>query len=232
MGRIFPDAFVMDKAMQEAQMSSPTDNRAWHLYDSGPENLDKYLKRALRGINFNSIAQAALWLTETAGRKPTGLEIAGQGKTFAKLKIAGVANCLAVPEFLIDQTKKTKHPRRRYASPSVTFVPGDIAQPSTWDEIRGALEEESIQSPNLLLFTPACGMSSMPTTPEFYEGILDQSLSVADTGPVVMVGEMDTSYSHRLEYRLIAMQTEHKAQISIIAGQEYGLFALKKIDDR
>lgn len=228
MGRGYPDTFIMNRAMREAQMTSASDDRIWRSYDSGLKELNNSLGPAFRAIGFLSIGHASQWLEERSGRRPTGLEIAGQGATFAQLKIEGVANCLAIPEFLIDQSRKTKHLRRRYATPPVTFAPGDIAHSSTWDEIRRAFQDEKIDPPNLILFTPAGGVSCMPEICEFYESILIRSLELTGSGPVVMTGEVLPAYSGKLEQRLISMQRRRKARVAILAGCEYGLFALMR----
>lgn len=229
MGRAYPDTFVMNRAMREAQMTSATDFLSgYNSYDSGTNELNRLLGPALRAIGFASLSHASQWLENRNGRCSTGFEIAGQGATFAELRMAGIANCLAVPEFLIDQPQTTNFPRRRFARPPVTFVPGDIAKQKTWDDIQTAVQDELSDPPNLILFTPAGGTSCMPENQEFYESILIRSLELSDPGPVVMVGEMAPQHSLRLEQRLIAMQMEDRAQVAILAGSEYGLFALMR----
>lgn len=226
MSAAYPDTFIMNRAMREAQMTSASDDRIWKSYDSGLEELDRCLGPALRAVGFQSLAHAMKWLEKIRDRQPSGLEIAGQGKTFSQERVPGIANCLAVPEFLIDQPQRTSRPRRRYANPPVTFVPGDIAERETWDDIQAAIQGELSDPPNLILFTPADGTSCMPETPEFYESVLARSLELADPGPVVMVGEMNSHFSVRLEQRLLAMQHRGEAQVAILSGYEYGLFAL------
>lgn len=217
----------MNRAMREAQMTSAMDDLIWRSYDSGLEELDRSLGPALRAVGFQSLAHTMEWLETRSGRRPTGLEIAGQGRTFVG-KMEGIANCLAVPEFLIAQPQRTAHPRRRFSAPPVIFVPGDIAEQKTWNDIQTAIHEELADPPNLILFTPASGTSSMPEDAEFYETILVRSLELADSGPVVMVGEMMPQHSVRLEQRLIGMQYRGEAQVAILAGSEYGLFALRR----
>lgn len=222
----YPDTFVMNRAMREAQMTSASDDRLWRSYDSGTAELDRSFGPALRAIGLASLAQAKEWVEHKSGRQATGLEIAGQGKAFVELGMAGIANCLAVGEFLGDYPQTTKFSRRRSSRPPVTFVPGDIAERETWDDIQMAIQEELADPPNLILFTPAGGTSSMPENAEFYETILVRSLELADSGPVVMVGEMMPQHSVRLEQRLIGMQHRGEAKVAILAGSEYGLFAL------
>lgn len=226
MGRAYPDTFVMNRAMLEAQMTSASDDRLWRSYDSGMAELDRSFGPALRAIGLTSLAQAKEWIERKSGRQATGLEIAGQGKAFAELGMAGIANCLAVGTFLSDYPQTTEFPRRRFSRPPVTFVPGDIAEPETWAAIHTVAQHQLTNPPDLILFTPAGGMSSMPETPQFYESVLVRSLSLADPGPIVMVGETTPQLSHRLEQQLLAMQHRGEAQVAILAGYEYGLFAL------
>lgn len=218
----------MNRAMREAQMTSALDDRIWRSYDSGLKELDNSLGPAFRAVGFLSIGQTTQWLEKQSNRRPTGLEIAGQGATFAELRMEGIATCLAVGEFLIDQSQTTRFPRRRFARPPVTFVPGDIAQQETWDDIQTAVQDELSDPPNLILFTPAGGTSCMPENQEFYESILIRSLELAGPGPVVMVGEMMSQHSVRLEQRLIGMQQQGEVRAAILAGYEYGLFALMR----
>ena len=225
-----PDTFIMDRAMREAQMTSVGDPRGGYgSYDSGPDELDLALGPGLRAVGFQSLADAKEWLEKTCRRQPNGLEIAGQGKTFATQRISAIANCLAFPECLIAQPQRTPRPRRRHANPPITFVPGDIAEQTTWDNIQTAVREDLQNPPNIILFTPAeIGLSSMPRNSGFFESVVVRSLALADPGPVVMVGEMSSHFSIRLEQRLLEMQHRGDAQVAIIAGLEYSLFALRR----
>lgn len=215
-------------AQSEREITGPGGTGQWNRFDSGPEMLGRIFKDSLDGLGFKSLREAADHLQGEAPNRPvTGLELAGQGNTFDEFMVPGVAVSLAFPDYLTEITENGPH--RRGANASVVFVPGDIAQEATWNQIERRLMTEQIPKPNFVLFAPGdLGLMCMPDKADFFLGIMRRVMDLTDGGPLVFLGEVRKNIQTDLGLSLGGELKAWGARIDFSPGLVLSRFAISR----
>lgn len=219
-------SWIEKTAQEEAAMTSARDDRIWRAYDSGKAELDLGFHRVMRLLGLDSLGDTLTVLQASAQRQPTGLELAGQGKVFVDLGIAGVAVCLGLPEFLVDPSSNEHNPRRRDCS-SVVLIAGDIIQKDTWDKIGQRIHSDGLEKPNLILLTPAGGKNRLPEGQEFVERVVQPALGIADTQAAVFLGEVPQYTDYALGQFLESFLAKTGSRVAHIPNADGGKFGIR-----
>lgn len=171
---------LLPEAQLEAVMESPNDDRIYSAYDSGEKELERCFQDVISEskVPFKSIRVFAERFRQQFNTKPSGLELAGQGKIFVELGINGAACMLAIPKFLTNE-RGTK----------IALIAGDLAKPATLAKIENRFKSGSIARPALILYPPAGGLSYLPQDMSFYGSLTDWMVSFADVRSFLILGE-------------------------------------------
>ncbi len=176
---------------QTAQSLKEVHLNAWIAYDSGLKTLDRTFEIVMGGpeLPYGNLSEYVDWYQAHFGCLPTGLEMAGQGRTFVDLGIQGIAVCLGAPPFLRDEGNLI----RAGSQGTVTFVEGDITQPATLVAIEEARQQREMPLPSLVLFDPAGGFRTMPESASFYCGLIADTIGqLAAPQGLLFLGEYPT----------------------------------------
>lgn len=226
----YSNPLVADKAQDESQMYGPEDTKVWIAYDSGLTRTNFGFRNVIKPLGFYSLQHICDTLARP-DRKPTGLELAGQGKVFQELDLEGIACCLAFPKYLIEAQDGQTLPIRKRSSDhqtKVALVSGDLAISSTFKEIRSRFEAEEIPKPNLLLLTPAGGTNCLPNGEEFIETILAPALAICNQEAFVFLGDAPDESEQYLESFLDAIRTDYGAQTALGKCGDSPIFGIYK----
>ena len=224
----YSNPIVADKAKHESQMYGPEDSSAWIAYDSGLPRIDFGFRHVLKDLGFSSLRGVCDSFAQP-DQKPTGLELAGQGKVFSELNMDGVACCLAFPKYLVDAAKDSSLPLRKkpeQISTKVALVAGDLAQPATFRAIQARLNLEVIAKPNLILLTPAGGLDYLPGPPEFFAKIVKPAIGLCDEQCFAFLGETPEGTELLLEAFLAAIKTDAETQICMSKCGDVPIFGI------
>ncbi len=181
--------YLLPEAELEAAMESPNDDRLYKAYDSGEKEFERSFENVIAesGAPFRSIRGFAERFRQQFKTNPSGLELAGQGKIFAELKIDGAACMLAIPKFLVNE-RGTK----------IALISGNLANISTLIKIENRFRSESIAKPALILYPPAGGISYLPQGMDFYRPLINWMVSFADARSFLILGEYPKNISDPL----------------------------------
>lgn len=213
----YSDPLVADKAQRESRMYGPEDTSAWIAYDSGLKRMDFGFRNVLKSFGFPSLRDIRDTLIQP-NRQLTGLELAGQGKTFTELGIGGVACCLAIPSFLAqpaDDETRLRRKKLAEGEATVALVAGDLGQPSTFEEIRAHFQQEEIGKPNLILLAPAGGLGYLPEQQQFIDRIIKPAIELCDQDCYAFLGETPAGTEHYLRTFLETLRADTGAQTTI-----------------
>lgn len=201
----YSDPLVADKAQRESRMYGPEDTSAWIAYDSGLKRMDFGFRNVLNSLGFPSLRDIRDTLIQP-NRQLTGLELAGQGKTFIELGIDGVACCLAIPSFLAQPAEDEA---------TVALVAGDLGQPSTFEEIRAHFQQEEIGKPNLILLASVGGLGYLPEQQQFIDRIIKPAIELCDQDCFAFIGEAPAGTEHYLRTFLETLRADTGARTTI-----------------
>lgn len=224
----YSDKVIADIARRESQIEGPDDFSQWIAYDSGLKRMDFGFKYVLNALGFFSLQGVRDVLTQT-DRQPTGLELAGQGKTFIELGIDGVACCLAIPSFLAqpaDDETRLRRKKLREDETTVALVAGDLGQPSTFEGIRTRFRQEKIEKPNIILLTPAGGLGYLPEQQEFIDRIIKPAIGLCDSDHFAFIGEAPEGTKPHLRNFLETLRADTGAQTTIRKCGETQIFGI------
>ena len=224
----YSDSIIADIARRESQIEDPDDSNQWIAYDSGLKRMDFGFKYVLNALGFSSLQGVRDTLTQPDHR-PTGLELAGQGKTFTELGIGGVACCLAIPNFLVQPADdETRLRRKKLAKDEATvaLVAGDLGQPSTFEEIRTCFRQEEIEKPSLILLTPAGGIGYLPEQQEFIDRIVKPAIELCDPDHFAFIGETPKGTELHLRTFFEILRADTGAQTTIRKCGETPIFGI------
>lgn len=192
--------YLLPEAELEAVMESPNDDRLYPSYDSGEKRLQQCFENVISESRapFKSIGGFAERFRQQFKTKPSGLELAGQGKIFAELEIDGAACMLAIPKFLVDKNSFPPAPRRAKTEQKIALISGNLANVSTLAKIENRFGSESIAKPALILYPPAGGLFYLPQDMNFYRPLIDWMVSFADARSFLILGEYPKNISASL----------------------------------
>lgn len=219
---------IADIARLESQMEGPRDSGLWIAYDSGLKRMDFGFKHVLNALGFSSLQGVRDALVQP-NRRPTGLELAGQGKTFVELGVDGVACCLAVPGFLVQPTDDGTRLQRKKSEgheETVVLVAGDLAQQSTFAEIQDRFQQEAIERPNLLLLAPAGGLGYLPEEQAFIDRIIQPAMELCDHDRFAFFGEASGGTELFLEAFLETFRADTEVQTTLCRRGETPVFGI------
>lgn len=180
--------------------SGPDDGRGWGKYDSGLEEMERHFKDTLKELGekvqlpFTSIREYVRRFRQLFGEQPAGLELAGQGKTFADLGINGAAIALGFPQYLI----KTGSDRMRRAGTEndISFWERDIAD---IEKVRQIGRETRAA---IIILRPVGGLYSIPQRSEFYMSLIDCLIETADPRSFLFLSQYFVSDADPLIHHL------------------------------
>ncbi len=151
----YSDFTIARVADLEADMFGPECSNPWFTYDSGLTRSNFGFKNVMGKLGFGSIEEIVN-RQRASGNPVIGLDLAGQGKVFPELEVAGMACCLAIPDYLIDPDRDKSRPFRKKSESGqsdVAMMAGDLNLPATFDRIKDRLQIEKIPSPNLIFLS-------------------------------------------------------------------------------
>ncbi|GEM_PF-4711014 len=213
----YSDSVIANIARRESQIEGPDDSSQWIAYDSGLKRMDFGFKYVLNALGFSSLQGIRDALIQP-DRRPTGLELAGQGKTFIELGIGGVACCLAIPRFLVQPADDETRLRRKKLGEdeaTIALIAGDLGRPSTFEEIRDRFNQEAIEKPSLILLTPAGGLGYLPKQQQFIARIIKPAIELCDRDNFAFIGETPEGTELYLRAFLETLRADTGAQTAI-----------------